>query len=504
MLQATIIVLGLVSRKIFIWILGEEYLGLNGLFTNILSLLDMAELGVATSIIYSLYIPLAYDDKPQIIKLMNFYKKCYRIIAAIIFVLGISVLPFLGEIVGKTTFANDYIQITYVLFLIMTVSSYFFSYKRSLVYADQKNYKLMHVDIFFKFLIFIVANISLYLFKDYMIYLFVTMIVSIFNNYVIAKYVDKLYPFLAANLKLEAKEIRPIISNIKNIFIHKVAGTIISSTDNIIISIFLGIVQVGIYSNYSMIVVSLQGFLNKVLNACQASIGNLLMLETTEKVEETLQNMTLLSFFLTSLCTVSLFCLTNDLITFWLGEKFLLGLPIVGVCAVNFFASNIKNPLYQFVNVSGLFKEDRNNAIIGAVLNIGFTLVFVKEYGLFGVFFGAFLASLITLVLKSCFFYKKFLHKSASCFLLSMAVFFLILFIEMFLCEYLCGIVTFSNMAILFVSKCLVCFLLPSLINYIVFHNTKEYQYLMGIAGSIVLKFTHRLNRKDHLHNPTF
>ena len=481
-LQGIIMALGFISRKIFIMTLGEEYLGLNGLFTNVLSLLSMAELGVSTSIIYSLYSPLANDNTLMIAKLMNFYKITYRIIAGVIFTLGILVLPFINRIVGQTTFDEHFVQINYLLFLIMTVSTYFFSYKRSLIYADQKNYKTMYFDIFFKFISFILSTISLVLYKCYIIYLCCILLVGIINNYLVAKNVDKLYPFLITDAKLRREELEPIITNTKNIFIHKVAGTLISSTDNIMISAFLGILQVAIYSNYSLIVMSIQGITSKLLDSAQASIGNLLVKQNNDKVEETLKNMTLLSFMLTSVCTVSLFCLTNDFIILWLGKEFLLEVPILGICVINFFTFNIKNPLYQFVNVSGLFKEDRNNAIIGAMLNLGFSLAFVNQYGIVGIFLGAWMASLTTLVLKSNFFYRQYFNKSSVDFLKKMTLFFIIIFFEMFISFYACSLITLSSSILSFSVKCVICIVCPNVVNIVVFHDTKEFKYLLRLV----------------------
>ena len=134
------------TQRIFIRTLGNEYLGLNGLFNNILSMLAVVELGFGTAVIYNLYKPIADKDEKKINALMNFYRKTYNAISIVIFVLGICILPFLENIVGKVSIKEN-IKFLFILALIDVVVSYLLTYKRSILYSNQKTYivNIVHI-----------------------------------------------------------------------------------------------------------------------------------------------------------------------------------------------------------------------------------------------------------------------------------------------------------------------------------------------------------------------
>lgn len=479
--QVIVVLVGFVNRKIFLVTIGVAYLGVNGLFSNILSLLAMSELGVGTAIIYSLYKPLAEGKEDEVCKLMNFYKQAYRLIAMAIVAIGVIICMFLGVFINinESGFTLKELQIIFLLYLLQTASTYLFSYKRSLFFADQKAYITSYIDTGFKVFISIATAVIMVVTKNFYLYLILTIILNLINNAAISFYADKRYPYIKRKLKLETEKVRKIFGNIKNIFIHKVASTAITSTDNILISKFVGIAVVGLYSNYQLVIDSVSNIMRRILQSIQASVGNLLATEDTERAEEILYQATLVAHLIASFSSVALSCLVQDFIILVFGQEYTLEFSIVFISIFSFMLVLMKEPLYQFVSVSGLFKEDRTNAIIGMILNLGISLILVIRIGLAGVFLGTVISSIITFILKINFFYSKFLRKSAMKYHIVISGYIIISFAEIAITSWLCSCLIIENTYINFLFKMGMCVLIPNLINILLFWRQKDFQKLV-------------------------
>ena len=189
-----IMLLGFIAQTVFIKLLGSEYLGLNSLFLNIISMLSITELGISSAIIYNLYKPLNDDNKEDIKSLMLFYKKCYFVIAFIILVIGLIILPFLNIIVGTHNIEEN-IKIIFMLFISDSIFTYLFSYKRSLLIADQKNYVINITHIICLIILNIIQISILFIFKNYYIYLIISILFKVIENISISLIVNHKYPY---------------------------------------------------------------------------------------------------------------------------------------------------------------------------------------------------------------------------------------------------------------------------------------------------------------------
>lgn len=263
-----------ISRTIFIRFLGIEYLGLNGLFTNILSMLSLAELGVGTSIIFSLYKPLQQEDTATIKALMHLYKKIYNIIGIAIGIIGCLLIPFLPVIVGKDVGIPN-IQLLYLLFLANSVFSYFFTYNRSLLNADQLGY----LNVINTFAYLVVATVIqvfvLYTTGNYALYLLIQIICTVISNIDISLRVKKRYKHVFQYQeikKLDRETIKILKQNTIGNLSNKIGSVVVLSTDNILISIFVNLAAVGRYSNYVLIVNSIKGIFNQFTNSITAAL----------------------------------------------------------------------------------------------------------------------------------------------------------------------------------------------------------------------------------------
>ena len=277
------IIIGLVAQALFIKILGSEYLGLNGLFSNIITMLGIVELGVGNAIIYNLYKPIAENNIEKIKSLMKFYKKSYIIIALVVAIIGIAIIPILPFFIEDVSIDINIIMV-YLLFLADVVCSYLLSYKRSILYANQKNYIINIIHIIYTILLNTFQILILYLTKNYYYYLVTKVFMRIFENLVISKIADKEYAFIndsADNLDKETE--KDIFTKVRALFFHKIGSFAVLGADNIIISKYLGLVTVGLYSNYYLIINAIQTVFGQIITSFTASIGNMLVTESKIK-----------------------------------------------------------------------------------------------------------------------------------------------------------------------------------------------------------------------------
>ena len=275
-------VIGFVSRTIFIKILGEEYLGLNGVFTNVLTLLSFAELGIGSAIVYSMYKPLATNNSDKLKELIAFYKKIYLLVGMIIIIGGIILIPFLDFFIKSTPNINENINIIYLIFVINSSISYFFSYRTSIISADQKNYLIIIYNKAFHIIRVIVQIIIILVWHNYYLYLLTETICTLLANYLLTRKSKTMYPELIdlKNHELPKEEKKEIFKNIKSLIIYKVGGVILNGTDNLIISRYLGLAVAGLYSNYQLLTNAVVEVVGQVTNSFTASIGNMNSIET--------------------------------------------------------------------------------------------------------------------------------------------------------------------------------------------------------------------------------
>lgn len=277
-------IISFVTRTIFIYKLGAENLGLTGLFTSILSILSLAELGVGTAIVYFLYLPLAQKDNETVKALMNYYRRFYHRVAFFIFFIGIILAPFLQFLILENI-NIWYLRAIFLMYIFDTAMSYLCSYKRSILLADQKNYIDTYYTLIFSLLKNIFQIVLLLTGCGFVVYLLIQLISNIAANLYISARVDKLYPYLQTdkNLKVDPYMQKDIHKKVMGLLSSKIGTVIVSGTDNILIAGFAGIQLVGIYSNFSMIVNTISGILGQITKPITASVGNLNTEEETEK-----------------------------------------------------------------------------------------------------------------------------------------------------------------------------------------------------------------------------
>ncbi|MBO4897876.1 MAG: hypothetical protein J5590_06235 [Clostridia bacterium] len=486
--QFVFCILSLFSRRVMIDTIGVEGVGLNGLLTNVVAVLSLAEMGVGMAVIFHMYKPLATDDRETITRLMNFYRTVYILIAATIMALGLCLMPFLKYIVRDVSYTNGYVMWIYFLFLLQTSTSYLFAYKRSLLLADQKQYITTIFDLIFKIVTVIGGIAILITTKSFAWYLIFLIVAGLVNNIFIARKVNKMYPYiLHRHLKLPRENKLAIFKDIKNIFIGKMSATITNSTDNILISALVGTIVTGLYSNYTIILNTLSSVMNQFSYAMTGSIGNLLATESADYVERVLKRLVFIMFFMAAFCCVCLTCLIDPFITLAFGKDLLLQRYVVYICIGVFYFATIKLPVWTMMSASGLFKTDKYIAITGSTINLIVSFILGKMIGIAGILLGTICTYVIQYNLKIVFFYKKFLKKNSFKILSETYFYFLFTAAECFLIGNLTRQLPAINPYLRFIISGLMALTLALGVNSVIFWKNDGYIYFRNKIKSILM-----------------
>ncbi|MBQ9118861.1 MAG: hypothetical protein IJY09_02250 [Lachnospiraceae bacterium] len=396
--QAVTLILSFVSRTVFIQVLGREYLGLNGIFSDVLTLLSMADLGFNTAMAYSFYKPLAERDERQLISLVDFYKKIYNVIALVVLILGLACIPFLDYLVN-TEQDIPLLEVYYLFALANVVISYLFVYKTTILTADQKDYMIVKIRMLFSVLKVVLQMVLLWITKNYVLYLAIGVIAQFIINFIASQRTEKEFPFLRKKeliQKVNKEVTNGIIANMKSVFIYKMSTTLFTATDNILISVIVGTAMVGVYSNYLMVSSKLLLLEQIVFSALTASIGNLIVKETQAKRLEIFNAMQSASFIFCGVIS-SVFCLmANDFVKVWLGESFALSTVTVLAITLNTYLACVLQPLWTFRDAAGLYIKTKYIMLTGAVLNIVLSIIFGHLWGITGIIFASAVARLST------------------------------------------------------------------------------------------------------------
>lgn len=412
-------ILAFMVRTIFIRVLGETYLGFNGLYTNILTVLSLAELGVGSSIAYMMYKPLAEKNEEKLAQVVQFYRKIYRVIGVVILVLGLCLVPFLPLIVNFENTENlNYIAL-YLLYLADTVSTYlFFAYKRGVLVADQKVYISNIFDLIITTILSILQIITLLIFRNFYIYIILKIAKNLILNLVTSLKVDRMYPSIHKFQEIPSlpKSERQLVwKNVYATSIRQIFNELMNSTDSIVISVILGIVMVGKYSNYAYILSFVYIFFGGIFNPIQASIGNLSLSASLDKKNEIFNRLRFVNFFFLSFCSSCFLVLVNPFINFWIGGTYTLSFSGVIAIVGMLFVRQTGNCTAIFRLGEGYFRDYHFSPLIAGVLNLVASVILVNNIGIAGVFVGTMIGfGFQFVIVDTIVTYKKVLRRPLS------------------------------------------------------------------------------------------
>lgn len=487
-------ILGLVCRMVFTRTLSADYLGISGLFTNILTMLSLAELGIGSAIVYALYKPLATNNREKVASLVKFYGKCYQTIGIVVGVIGVAIMPFLDLLIKQQPAIKESLYLIYGIYLFNTASSYFFSYRSSLIMAAQQNYIVTGVNYLITISQSVLQMIWLFVTHEYIGYLIIQAIGTLVYNITISYIAKQKFPYIAAkNIKpLEKEEKSSLIKNVRALVIWKLSGLLVNSTDNIIITYFSGLSAVGLSSNYTLLSGTLNSLLNQIFNGITASVGNLNAVESKEKKMAMFYSINLANFWMFGWASIGIFVISTDIVQLLFGENYILPLNIPFVIALNFYMVGMQNAVWTFKNTLGLFRPGRYLLILTAIINLVCSICLGKMWGLFGILFATSISRALTNTWYDPYAVFKYGFKeSVLTYYMKYTFYAMILVITGAICYGICALIDFS-VWINVILKFTVCCIIPNFIFLICFYRTSEFEYFKNLFIRLMKKILHR------------
>ena len=474
------IILPFINRTIIIYTLGVEFTGLSSLFTSILSVLSIAELGFNTAIIYSMYKPIAEKNDQEVRKLLVLYKKIYFVVGFVILMGGAILLPFIPRLINGEIPNSINIYILFLLYLINTVISYFmFSYKESILLAYQRQDISNNIRSKVLLLQYVAQAIMLLVFKDYYLFLVVAILSTLLTNILLAMKANKYFPQYR-NIKFSnigIKEIpKDIKKNVGGLLIGKISDQARNSFDSIILSIFFGLTTVGIYNNYYYIYSALYGIMLVICNSMGASVGNSIVTETKEKNYNDCIKFSFGAAWISGWISICMLCLYQVFMKIWVGERLLLSNFNMFLFCLYFYVINMNNIRNQYSSGNGLWWNMKYIFVFEAISNIFLNIVLAKIMGITGII----LATIITIFVFNFVLRTKILFRDYFCnnklmeFFKKHFIWFVYILITAIITYILCSLINCNLILKLFLNG-IICLIVPNVILFLFFKNSKEF-----------------------------
>jgi O-antigen/teichoic acid export membrane protein len=472
------LLLPFILRTVIIQILGVEYLGLNSLFSSILQVLSLAELGFGNAMVYNMYVPIAENDYKTICALLKLYRYIYRIIGAVVLILGIILLPFLPNLIKGDSPVDVNIYILFVIYLVNTVLTYWlFGYKASLLYAFQRNDIISNIDTIIKILLNMLQFFVLFLLKNYYIYLILLPICTIINNVMTMIAVNKLFPQYKCEGVLDKKTLYNIKKNVIGLSINKICATTRNSFDSIFISAFIGLTVTAIYANYYYVMNAVIVVISVITSSMLAGVGNSIVCESKEKNYNDLKKINFLYMWLSGWSTICMACLFQPFMNLWVGEKLMFDYPVVILFCCYFYVLKMGDIRALYSDAAGLWWENRYRALIESFANIILNWLLVKYMGVNGII----LATLLSLFIinfgfgSRIVFHYYFQNKKLGEYFLLHSKYAIVTIGIAIATYYFVNKITIRGWFGLFIRFISCCFF-PNIIYLIVYHKTYEYK----------------------------
>jgi len=395
--QFLTLLLSFASRTVFIWTFGVEYLGLNGIFSDVLGMLSLTDLGLNSAMVYSFYAPLAHRDRTKLAALVGFYRKIYLGIALGVFLLGLCLIPVLPHLL-HTERAIPHLTLYYLFALANVASSYLFVYKTSMLTADQKGYIFTRVSMLVNMAKVLAQVVCMLVFANYVLYLALDLAGNLLTNAVASWQTGRLYPFLRERAVLAEKDRMEIWRTIFSGSVYKISSVLLNATDNILISVLVSTAAVGIYSNYLLIQTKATMLYSILFTSITASIGNLIVQAAAKERFQVFRVEQMVSSLICLIFIPEYVLLVDDFIGLWLGDAYILPKAVVFAIGLNMYLSCILQPLWSYREATGLYRRTKYMMLLCAFLNLLLSVWLGLRWGIFGILLASGLSRLLTYV----------------------------------------------------------------------------------------------------------
>lgn len=478
-----------IIRTVMIKKLGSEYMGLNSLFTSILQMLSLSELGIGNAMVYSMYKPIAENDRKCVCALLALYQKCYRYIGTTIMLIGLLLLPFLNLFIKGSYPTDINLYTLYLIYLFNTVISYFlFAYKRSILDATQNVGIENMIQTFFLTIMYCIQIVILWFLKNYYVYIIFLPITTLFINLYRFKIVTKMYPEFQPYGIIDKEFICDLKSKIKALIGYKIGNNVIWFSDSIIISAFLGLNVLAMYSNYYYIMNAIMGMLAIFYNSILASVGNSLITEKVTKNYKDFINLNFINTWIVSFCTICLLCLYQPFMELWMGKELMFNLNIVILFTVYFYTWMFNKIANMYFNAAGLWTYAFWKPYISSVVNLAFNIILVNVIGISGVLISTIIASIFIETLWESLVIHKYLFKMESRLyylqLLKGVIFTVILSL---LTYFICSFINLRSLVLTLLFRIIICIIIPNILYIIIFRKTNELKFSINKMKKVLI-----------------
>lgn len=474
------IILPFIFRTVMIKCLGSDYLGISSLFTSILQVLNLSELGFGTAIVYSMYKPIAENDKSEINALLNYYRKVYIAIGSIILFAGTLMLPFLKYLISGGYPSDINIYFVYYMFLLNTSVSYFlFGYKGSILNAFQRNdyeYKANLVIAFFRYTIEIVG---IYLTRKYYLFLVIELLSTVLNNVLKLYYTKKYFPQYKCSGQTDCTERSKIRSNVTAIMFHKIGSTILNSADNIVLSAFMGVVVVSNYGNYYYIMNAIQSIILTLFTGMTAGIGNSFLVEKVSKNRDNFLKVLFLNAWIVGVCSISLMCICQPFIAVWLGNEFLFDTSIVVLMVIYFYVHMIRRTIIVFRDAAGMWRDNKWQPIVSAIFNLLVNIMLVQIIGVYGVILSSVLSMTIIDIPWEAKKFCKRIELDEKIYMRILLKYSIVALLTGFITYIVCEVLPYDGILEI-ILRILICTVIPNMIFFVLYRKTDEFKYYLN------------------------
>ncbi len=481
------IIIPFFMRTALIYFLGVEYLGLNSLFTSVLQVLNLAELGVEHAIVFSMYKPIAEDDHIHICALMKLYKIYYRIIGAFILITGLILCPFMPYLIKSDLPPDMNVYILYILNLLATVFSYWlFAYKNSLLSAFQRSDVTSKVRISVNTVMYLLQFAVLFWLRNYYAYIILSLLGQLSINIVTALVVNKMYPNYKPEGNLSKEEIKKINQRMKDLFTIKISSVVLGAADTIVISSFLGLKQLAIYQNYYYIMNSIYGIALIAFSSLTAGFGNSFETETMDKNYNDLNKFTFISCWMNTVCVCCFLVLYQPFMKLWVGQENMLNDIYVILFCIYFYVLVLPMVWATIKDAVGLWHYDRFRPLIGSIVNLVVNIILVNIIGLYGIILSTIISYVfITMPWLLHNIFKYVYKRSAKEYLKKVVIYVSVSILAAILVGGICSIIHVEGI-IEIIIKGLIAFSVANILQIIVYRKFKEYDDTKKLVRQII------------------
>ena len=497
-----VILLNFITRSVFIRYLGTSFLGIEGIFTNILSMLSLAELGFGSAIVFKLYKPIEEKDFHRIRVLLKLYRQVYRVVGFVVVALGLCLIPFLPKLVKDyDTFAALGLNpiVIFSLYLFNTASSYWvFAYKTAFVQANQKTYMLTVIGYAVSILNSVSQILALVLTRNFYIYLAVQISFVVIRNLVWAFVCDRKFPYAKEKVEesVSKEERKAFRKDCSALFLYRISNVMIGGSDNIVLSAILGLNAVGLYYNYTTVKNSVDSILYSFLRSIQASLGSIYSTGNLEWSRLIFRVVNLFTVWIYGVGGIGVAVLLNEFITLWVGPDFVVTswmvngreimTPVAILMGIELYTTGQKYYCGSFRNAMGLFQELKYRPLVSVLVNLTFSILLVPRIGIAGCVVSTIIAAMtVNLIVDPLIIHKHALRQSPKRYFIRNILYKLVMGTSGVIVWFVCGRIPVPGI-LGFVIRGMVCVALPSLIFSLCFFRTQEYRFLISSVVSLI------------------